>query len=162
VQRRRITRKGVKPIGTFQQKFESFYLYGAIEPATGESFFRQADRCNAETFGEYLRGLSEAFPDSLNLLLVDNGRHHTAKALEVPGNIRLVFLPPYSPELNPIERVWQEMKDEVAWLAFDTLDPLREKVEGLLSEFSLPQLQSLTGYNYILQALQSLNGSFLC
>lgn len=161
MQRRRITRKGVKPIGVFQQKFESFYVYGAVEPATGESFFSEADKCNSETFGAYLKGLSEAFPDNLNLLLVDNGRHHTAKALEVPENVVLVFLPPYSPELNPIERVWQAMKDQVAWLALETLDPLRERVKELLAGFSLPQLQSLTGYSYILQALQSLNGYFL-
>jgi transposase len=151
----------VKPVGTFQQKFESFYLYGAVEPATGESLFREADKCNSETFGTYLRGLSEAFPDSLNLLLVDNGRHHTAKALEIPGNVVLVFLPPYSPELNPIERFWRAMKDGIAWLAFETLDPLRDRVKGLLSGFSVAQIQSLTGYNYILQALRSLNGSFL-
>ncbi|MBW3623226.1 MAG: IS630 family transposase [Armatimonadetes bacterium] len=128
VQRRRITRKGVKPIGAFQQKFESFYLYGAVEPATGESYFQEADPCNSQSFGEYLKGLSEAFPDSFNLLLVDNGRHHTAKKLEVPENVRRVFLPPYSPELNPIERFWQAMKAGVAWLAFETLDPLRERV----------------------------------
>lgn len=161
VQRRRITLKGVKPIGPFQQKFESFYVYGAVEPATGESYFREADKCNSATFGEYLLGLSEAFPDSLNLLLVDQGRHHTAKKLEVPENVVLIFLPPYSPELNPIERFWQAMKDQVAWLTFETLDPLREKVQGLLDEFTASQLQSLTGYDYILQAMNALNGSFL-
>jgi transposase len=161
VQRRRITLKGVKPIGVFQQKFESFYLYGAVEVATGASFFQEADKCNAETFGHYLKGLSETYPDSLNLLLLDNGRQHTAKTLEVPENVRLVFLPPYSPELNPIERFWQAVKDQVAWLTFETLDPLRKRVQAILSAFSSAQLQSLTGYAYLLQALLNLNGSFL-
>jgi transposase len=161
VQRRRITLKGVKPIGLFQQVFQSFYVYGAVEVATGESFFWEADQCNSATFGAYLKGLSQAFPDSLNLVLVDNGRHHTAKKLEVPDNVRLVFLPPYSPELNPIERFWQAMKEQVAWLTFETLDPLREKVKGLIAEFSPLQIQSLTGYDYLLQALAALNGSFL-
>jgi transposase len=161
VQRRRITLRSVKPIGVFQQKFESFYLYGAVEVSTGESFFQEAGKCNSETFGEYLKGLSQAFPDSLNLLLEDNGRHHTAKALEVPENVRLVFLPPYSPELNPIERFWQAMKDKVAWLAFETLEPLRDRVQTVLSEFSSAQLQSLTGYPYLLQAFSPLIGSFL-
>ncbi len=76
-------------------------------------------------------------------------------------NIRQVFLPPWSPELNPIERFWLAMKQQVAWLGFDTLEPLRDRVKELLAEFSLTQLQSLTGYGYILQALQGLNGSFL-
>jgi len=153
--------KGVKPVGIFQQKFESFYLYGAVEVSTGECFFEEADKCNSETFGSYLNGLSLAFPDSLNLLLVDNGRHHTAKALDPPENVRLIFLPPYSPELNPIERFWQAMKQQVAWLAFDTLEPLRERVQEILATFPASQLQSLTGYAYLLQALISLNGSFL-
>ncbi len=156
MQRRRITLRGVKPIGVFQQKFESFYCYGAVEPSTGESFFGEADRCNSETFGRYLQGLSEAFPDSLNLLLVDNGRHHTAQALPIPENVRLIFLPPYSPELNPIERFWQAMKDQVAWLTVETLEPLKERVRELWSGFSREQLQSLTGYDYILQALEGI------
>lgn len=164
VQRRRITLKGVKPIGTFQQKFESFYLYGAVEPATGESHFREADKCNSDSFGAFLKGFSERFADSLNLLLVDNARFHTAKKLEVPENVRLIFLPPYSPELNPIERFWQAMKDKVAWTNFETLDPLRERVQEILAGFSSSQRQSLTGYDYILHALQdlqNLHGSFL-
>ncbi len=153
--------RGVKPVGPFQQLFQSFYLYGAVDPVSGESFFQEADKCNSATFAGYLEGLSQAFPDSLNLLLVDNGRHHTAKSLKVPDNIRLVFLPPYSPELNPIERFWQEMKEGVAWLTFDTLDPLREKAQSLLTEWSSEQLRSLTGYDFILQAVNALNGSFL-
>lgn len=161
VQRRRITRKGVKPLGVFQQKFESFYLYGAVEVSTGESFFQEADKCNSETFGDYLKDLSQAFPDSLNLLLEDNGRHHTAKTLEIPENVRLIFLPPYSPELNPIERFWQTMKEKVAWLACETLEPLQDRVRTILSEFSAPQLQSLTGYPYLLQPFSTLIGSFL-
>ena len=161
MQRRRITLKGVKPLGPFQQKFESFYLYGAVEVATGESFFQEAEKCNSETFEAYLKGLSLGFPDSLNLLLVDNGRHHTAKTLEVPENVRLIFLPPYSPELNPIERFWQAMKEKVAWLTFDTLGPLRDRAQEILSAFTSSQLQSLTGYSYLLQALLKINGSFL-
>jgi transposase len=161
VQRRRITRKGVKPLGVFQQKFESFYLYGAVEVTTGESFFQEADKCNGETFQAYLKDLSQAFPDSLNLLLEDNGRHHTAKTLDLPENVRLIFLPPYSPELNPIERFWQAMKEKVAWLAFETLDPLKDRARELLPDFSPAQLQSLTGYPYLLHAFDSLIGSFL-
>jgi len=161
VQRRRITLKGVKPVGIFQQRFESFYLYGAIDVATGASFFQEAGKCNSETFGEYSKRLSQTFPDSLNLLILDNGRHHTAKQLGVPDNVRLVFLPPYSPELNPIERFWQAMKQRVAWLALETLEPLRDRVQEILSAFAPAQLQSLTGYAYILQTVPKLYGSFL-
>jgi len=156
IQRRRITLRGVKPVGSFQQVFKNFYLYGAVEVATGASFFWQGSKANSEQFGDYLKGLSEAFPDTLNLLLVDNGRFHTAKTLPIPENVRLVFIPPYSPELNPIERVWQAMKDQLAWQNFDTLEPLQDRVHELLSALTTDQLQSLTCYDYILQALPSI------
>jgi transposase len=51
-----------------------------------------------------LASLALAFPDSLNLLLLDNSGAHTAQRLAIPDNVRLVFLPPYCPALNPIER----------------------------------------------------------
>ena len=54
------------------------------------------------------------FPDSLNLLLMDNGRHHTAETLDVPKNVRRVFLRPYSPELSPIETPSMRRKSCVA------------------------------------------------
>lgn len=155
IQRRRITLRGVKPVGSFQQVFKNFYLYGAVEVATGASFFCHGSKVNSEQFGDYLKGLSETFPDTLNVLLVDNGRFHLAKSLPIPENVRLIFLPPYSPELNPIERVWRALKDLLAWETFDALEPLQARVQALLSAFTPEQLQSLAGYDYILQVLPS-------
>jgi hypothetical protein len=163
-----------------------------------------------------LKGLSQAFPDRLNLGLLDKGRFHKGKGLVIPHlviphlviphlviphlviphlviphlviphHVRLVFLPPYSPELNPIERVWQALsgkpsvaspqwqalsgkpsvaspqwqalKGPLSWANFDAVGPLKERVRELLTEQTPAQLQSLTPYDYILQALI---GSFL-
>jgi hypothetical protein len=62
----------------------------------------------------YLDELSLTYPDSLNLLVIDGAPAHTSGSLRVPDNVLLVRLPPYSPELNPIERVWQDLR-KVAW-----------------------------------------------
>jgi transposase len=118
VRRRRLTAYGVQPVGVVPHVFEWFYVYGAVEPTTGERFFLELPYLNAESFQLFVNAFAEAFPDSLNLLLLDNSGAHTAQRLTLPVNVRLVFLPPYCPELNPIERVWRDLKEALAWLQF--------------------------------------------
>ena len=108
--RRRITQHGIKPIAKLNPCYESVYLYGAVEPLTGERFFFEFSHLTSECFQCFLEKFSEAFSESLNLLVLDNGRFHQAKSLKIPENVVLLFLPPYSPELNPIERFWQDLK----------------------------------------------------
>ncbi|MBW4679598.1 MAG: transposase [Microcoleus vaginatus WJT46-NPBG5] len=59
--------------------------------------------------------------DSLNILQLDNGRFHTSKDLVIPDNVILLFQPPYCPELNPIERLWSHLKQDLHWASFTTL-----------------------------------------
>ena len=90
--------------------YENFYLYGAVEPITGQSFFLEMPYLNGCCFQIFLDEFSKIYASSLNVLVLDNGRFHHAKSLQVPDNIVFLFLPPYSPELNPIERLWQDIK----------------------------------------------------
>lgn len=80
---RLITACGIKPIGQWQWLFKAFWLYGAVEPATGESFFWQFSHVDTECYQRFLDEFSMAEPDSLNLLQVDNGRFHTSKDLRL-------------------------------------------------------------------------------
>ena len=80
-------------------------FFGAVEPITGESFFLEMPWLNGVCF-QYSLTL---FQTRLNILVLDNGSFHYAKSLKLPDNIALIFLPPYSPELNPIERLWQDI-----------------------------------------------------
>jgi len=114
IHRRHITLPGVKPINKVQFHFESYYLYGAVEPKTGESFFLELPNLNAQWFQIYIDEFSRAYTDSFNVVLLDRGRFHRAKSLNIPQNVAFVFLPPYSPELNPIERLWEAIKAEIA------------------------------------------------
>jgi transposase len=68
----------------------------------------------AEMFQLVVDAFAQACRDSLNLLLPDHSGAPTAQRLTLPENVRLVFLPPYCPELNPIERVWRDLKDALA------------------------------------------------
>lgn len=82
---------------------------------------------------------------------------HKAKRLQIPENIVLLFQPAHSPELNPIERVWQHLKQDLKWELFDNLEHLRTKVAQLLTELTPKIAASLTGYDFILNALSVAN-----
>lgn len=153
---RLIAALGVKPIGQWQWLFKAFWLYGAVEPATGESYFLQFSHVDTQCYQRFLDEFSKAYPDSLNILQVDNGRFHKGKNLIVPENIILLFQPPYCPELNPIERLWEHLKADLKWATFKTLEQLQTKVDQLLAKLTPEVIASITGYSFILDALSAL------
>jgi hypothetical protein len=157
--RRRITACGVQPVATVWQRFDNFYLFGAVEPTTGDSFFLELPLLNSAMFQLWVNGFAQTFPDSFNILVLDNGALHTAKALRWPPNVAAVFLPPYSPELNPIERLWRDLKDRLADRVFQSLDELSETVCRLIQRYSPATLQSLTGFAYFTQAVATVRST---
>ena len=156
IRRRRLTAGGIQPVGLIQHVFEWFYVYGAVAPTTGERFFLELPYLNADTFQRFLDAFGQAFPDSLNVLLLDNSGAHTAQRLRWPENVRCVWLPPYCPELNPIERVWRDLKDHLAWQQFADVEAQQDTVGELLRAYSAPTLQALTGYAYLVEAINAL------
>jgi transposase len=100
--------------------------------------------------------LAAAFPSSLNVLLLDTSGAHTAERLSRPANVCLVCLPPYCPELNPIARVWRDLKDALAWLQFTTLEAHQVYSGDLLQAYQASTLQSLTSYADLVEAIHAL------
>lgn len=159
--RRRITACGVQPVATVTHKFDNFYLYGAVEPTTGESFFLELPYLNSFTFQLWLDGFRAAFPDSYNLVVLDNGAFHNAKAVQWPSNVVPLFLPPYSPELNPIERLWRDLKDRLADIVAQTLDELSAAVCSIIQRYSETSLQALPGFAYFVQAVATAQKDYV-
>ena len=157
VRRRRLTACGVQPVGLIQHVFEWFYVYGAVAPTTGERFFLELPYLNAAMFQLFIDAFAQAFPDSLNILLLDNSGAHSAQGIQWPENVRYVWLPPYCPELNPIERVWRDVKDDVAWHQFTDLNAQQTEVGHLLCAYDATALQALTGYAYVVEAINALS-----
>ncbi|WP_190760127.1 IS630 family transposase [Microcoleus sp. FACHB-68] len=147
----------LNPLGNCLWLFKAFWLYGAVEPATGESFFLQLNHVDTECYQRFLDEFSRAYPDSLNVIQVDNGRFHKSKNLLVPENVILLFQPPYCPELNPIERLWEHLKADLKWASFQTLAQLQTKVDQLLAQLTPQMIASITGYSFILDAISALN-----
>jgi hypothetical protein len=145
----------VHPIATVAQNYDDFSLYGAVEPSPGSSFFLELPWLNTVTFQLWVDHFAAAFPASFNGRLLDNGAFHKAKALQWPAHGAPIFLPPYSPELNPIERLWRDLKDQLADCTVRTLDELSEGVGRILRSHSQAALQSLTGFAYVVQAVET-------
>ena len=156
--RRRITARGVQPLLPSAYRFESLYLYGAVEPLTGQSFFLELPLLNTEGFQLFLEHFAATDPTTFHLLLLDNGAFHKAQALRLPPNVALVFFPPYTPELNPIERLWRDLKDWLAPSQPTTLDALSTLLMTRLRHYSPGVVRSLTGFPYLLAAAQTVNG----
>jgi transposase len=103
--------KGSRPTAVKQTKYEWVYLYAAVEPKTGFSSAILAPHVNTGTMNVFLRTLSaEVDPGDFVVLIMDQAGWHKSRALVVPGNIVILHLPPYSPELNPVERLWAYLR----------------------------------------------------
>jgi transposase len=155
--RHRLTARGVHPTIRSSYCFESFYLYGAVAPTTGESFFLELPYLNTATFQIFVDEFAKAFPHTLNILLLDNGSFHKTEALKLADNVVAIFFPPYSPELKPIERLWRDIKDRLARDLPHTLDELSERVAQIINQYSTDDLHSLTAFSYLIKAITSAN-----
>ena len=87
--------------GPFPQLCSSLYVYSAVAPLSGKHFFTEEAKLNTNGFRTFIDGLAERFEASFNVLVLDNGSFHKANRLDIPENVALVFLPPYSPEFEP-------------------------------------------------------------
>ena len=103
--------RGSRPTAVKQTEYDWVYLFGAVNPMTGASSALVAPSVNSRFMSEHLRFISqEAGPGVQVVLVMDNAGWHKAKALKVPDNITPLYLPPYSPELNGVERLWAYLK----------------------------------------------------
>ncbi len=99
--------KGSRPTAPKQAAYANLHVLTAVCPATGRAEGLIAERLNAGVVQTFLDQLSATIPPGRHVVLVwDRAGYHVAKALVVPANLTLVRLPPYSPELNPVERLW--------------------------------------------------------
>lgn len=150
---RKITAKGIKPKGKVQWQFKATYLYGIVEPATGEHFFYEFTHLNSDCFQVFLDLVSEQFHDSILIMQLEQAGAHKAKRLKLPANIILLFQPSHAPETNPIERVWQHFKLGLRWQLPKDLDELRLLMRSRLATMTQAVIASIVGWHSILNAL---------
>lgn len=155
-QKRVITAKGIKPIGKYKHSYLYKWLWGSFSPITGETFCMTTDGVCKDLFIKYLEDFSKHKPEELKIIVIDNAAFHSTKDIDLPENIVLMPIPPYCPELNPAEKVWQWMKDKIAMKIYDTLDILENKMEDLINDLEGELVKSITGYEFYLNAFYSV------
>ncbi len=106
-------------------------------------------------FQDFLNLFSKTYSEVLNLVQMDNGSFHKSLDLRWPDNVIPIFQPPNSPELNPIERLWEHIKYKLSWEHCTTLDQLRQQLKQVLDSFSNEAIASICGWDYITSALLS-------
>jgi hypothetical protein len=113
---RRWARRGTRPAAPTDQRTASTYIFGAICPALGKGAALVLPRCNTAAMNLHLAEITQAIaPGHHAVLLVDQAGWHLSHQLFIPPNITIVPLPPKCPELNPVENIWQFIRDN--WLS---------------------------------------------
>ena len=113
---RRWARRGTRPRTAHDQRTKWVYIFGAICPAKGKAAGLIMPYCNSQAMNAHLAEVSTAVDANAHaVVLLDQAGWHTSKKLVVPDNITLMPLPPRAPELNPVENIWQFMRDN--WLS---------------------------------------------
>ena len=112
------------------------YVYGGLEVMEGRSEFLYMPTVNLHLSGEFLRQISRSEPDAEHVVVWDGAGFHQKKDLEgLPENIHLIALPPYSPELNPIEQLWDQVAVAYANRVYETLEEIEEDITEALRPF---------------------------
>jgi len=143
--------KGIRPSVPCHHIREHRYAYGAVEPLTGENFFLIMPRCDTVSMQLFLDELSKEYLDDYTLLATDGARWHKSQSLKIPDNIKLIFIPPYTPEMNPIEQIWKELRKSFKNECFKTLDDVVNRLCEAINLLTLNIVKSITGRQWILE-----------
>jgi transposase len=148
--RRRWSSKGRRPIAPSRTRYAWTYLYAVVEPETGEVFWLILPQANTALMQLFVNEYAASLPqDVMVVLVLDGAAWHTTNKLAVPPNIRLVGLPPYTPELNPAERLWHLTREATSNRVFADLDALEDRLCDRCNALSArPELiRSTTSYH---------------
>lgn len=130
--------------------YKNFYIYGCASPINGKHFTFLLPHANTICMNFFLKQLSLEYESKKIILVIDGAGWHSSKALIVPQNIELVYLPPYSPELNPVERLWLYIKrSTIRNKIYRTIDDLEVKVCDFIQTLTETSVQSICSPDYL-------------
>jgi transposase len=143
--------RGERPRGLRQHGYASAHLFGAVRPADGEGVALVLPEVSTAAMQVFLDHLAAAVaPDAHVALVLDGAGWHAARGLAVPANVTLIPLPPYAPELNPVERVWLFLRER--FLSHRVLDGYDAVVEACCEAWNAltpERIRSLTAFPWI-------------
>jgi len=134
---------------------EFTYVYGAVSPLTGELDWSLSQQMNTTQMNGFLAQVSQAHPNELIVMVLDGASSHKSKNLVVPENLRLIPLPGYSPELNPQEHIWDEVREKsFPNLVLDQMALVVQRLKQGLSDLveHPDRVRSITAWPWIVSA----------
>jgi transposase len=149
--------RGSRPAAVRQTRYEWVYLYAAVEPATGESAALLAPNADTGTFNVFLEILSAEIKSGEHaVLIMDQAGWHKSKQMKLPENITVLLLPPYSPELNPVENLWHYLRSHfLANRAYRDYDHLLDAGTQAYRSLTKEIIRSVCRCDYLERANQA-------
>jgi transposase len=146
----------IRPLIPRQVVRESLYAFAAVEPGRARLAWELWKKCNTSSMSLFLLHCLTVWPDGRLLLVLDGAGWHKARLLPVPERMHLLHLPPYTPECNPTEHIWDEVREKgFANRYFATLDAvevgLKTQLELLASDAA--RLRNLTCFPWVRDGL---------
>lgn len=144
---------GPQPRVTVHQRYQWLYVYGFVHPASGQTHWLLLPTVSLEVFALALAHFAQmvgAGPNKRVLLVLDRAGWQKSRQLTLPEGLHLIFLPPYSPELQPCERLWPLTNESIANRHFRDLDELEEaQAQRCLVLQNQPEaIRSLTHFHW--------------
>jgi hypothetical protein len=146
----------MRPPGPADKRFESLYLFAACRPGTDQAFALALPQAATQAMNVFLADFARQLePQTHAVLLLDQAGWHGAKRLAVPANVTLLSLPAYSPELNPVERIWLYLRER--FLSHRVLKDYKAVLDATCNAWNAlvaeaGRLASLTAYPYLLKS----------
>ncbi len=131
---------------------EFTYVYGSVSPREGQLDWSLSPKMNTAQMNTFLAQVSRAHAEEFIVMVLDGASSHKAKDLQVPENLRLIPLPGYSPELNPEEHIWDEVREKAfPNLVLDRMDLVVERLKQELSALTADaeRIRSITAWPWI-------------
>ena len=148
--------RGQRAIVPAQHIRQYTYVFAALEPLTGDTVSLILPWVNGEMMSLFLAETSRRYPNEHLVMVLDGAGWHKSKGLVVPENMTLVFLPPYSPELNPVEQLWKIMRRKFfANVLFSSMKALENTLVQACCwvESAKEMVHSFSYYNWIQHAI---------
>jgi len=142
--------KGFRPIVPSLCVREYMYVFGAVDPTEGDSSFIIAPACNTDWTNAFFDVVSKQFPNDYIVMAGDNAGWHKSAGLIVPNNMELIYIPPYTPEMNPTEQVWDEIREKnFKNKFFDSLNKVTAQLCDCFDSITNDLIKSLCNRNWI-------------
>lgn len=153
-------RKGTRPSVPCQIVREYTYAYAAVSPKDGKMVSLVLPYANSECMSIFLEEVSKRFPDEYILMVADSAAWHKSKMLRIPENIEILPLLPYSPELNPVEQIWDEVREKGFMNElFNSMNLVEDRLCHTLYDLEIDhdRVKSITGWDWIVNNLLNAN-----